>query len=146
MSFFDWVDSILPANPFANGGTPDTSGGPIDTGGGGDFGPPLANGPQAGNAIVFAGNPQPVKATPVAPNSSFKTGLNLLLDDPGSFFQTLFSSDASSVSNAAVKSAAETPTLDRLPSLPPASAWITIGVITLAIGATAFLIHEIRKA
>lgn len=145
MGFFDWVDSVLPSNPFANGSTPDTSGGPIDTGGGGDFGPPIT-GPQAGNAIVFAGNPQQVKAVPVAPNSSFKTGLNLLLDDPGSFFQTLFSSDASSVSDTAVKAAAEKPTSDRLPSLPPTSAWITIGVITLAVGATAFLIHEIRKA
>lgn len=144
MGFFDWVDSVLPSNPFADGGTPDTSGGSLSSSGG-DFGPGIST-PAAGNNIVFAGGPQQVKVTPVAPNSSFTTGLNLLFSNPSAFINTLFSDNADSVPNADVQRAATTPLKDNLPTIPT---WVKLtligGVAVLGLGVIAITLHEVRK-
>lgn len=126
-----------------------TSLSPSDQGGGdfgegsGDFGNDPGTNTNTANVLT---NASAVPSRGKAPNSAFVTGLNLLFKDPTAFFNTLTSNDASSVPNEEVKSAAEKPVSQNLPTIPT---WVkvviigSIGIVGLAL--IGIVTYEVKK-
>lgn len=96
-----------------------------------------------------AGSTNDIAPTDATTNNPLTAGLSLLFQDPGSFFSTLVSGDASSVPNNEVQTAATQPLSDVLPSLPdinlpglPGTVITVLAIGTIAILGIAYIAHK----